>query len=151
MDCSLPGSSGHGILQARILEWVAISYSKGSSWPRNWTCVSCVSCIAGRFFTHWATREGPFFSNRGESHPYVGHCWGKFLTVSQRLATQKPTAHALASSLLFPGSYLHSTTGISWDHLPHKLIYSKSHTFEWVLFQEQVHKSNLFLSQTKSA
>ena len=55
MDCSLPGSSVHGILQARILlEWVAISFSRGSSWPRNWTRVSC---IAGRFFTSWATRE----------------------------------------------------------------------------------------------
>ena len=69
MNCSLPGFSGHGILQARIMEWVAISYSKGSSWPRDQTCVSCVSCIAGKFFTHWATWEGPFFSNRGESHP----------------------------------------------------------------------------------
>ena len=48
MDCSLPGSSANGILQARILEWVAISFSKGSSQPRNRTRGSC---IAGRFFT----------------------------------------------------------------------------------------------------
>ena len=41
MDCSLPGSTIHGILQARILEWVAISFSRGSSWGRDWTCVSC--------------------------------------------------------------------------------------------------------------
>ena len=51
MDCSLPGSSVYGILQARILEWVASSYSRGSSWPRNRTWVSCISCIADRFFT----------------------------------------------------------------------------------------------------
>ena len=51
MDYSPPVSSIHGILQARILEWVAISFSKGSSWSRDWTWVSC---IAGRFFTHWA-------------------------------------------------------------------------------------------------
>ena len=44
----------HGILQARILEWVAYPFSSGSSWPRNWTRVSC---IAGGFFTSWATRE----------------------------------------------------------------------------------------------
>ena len=44
----------HGILQARILEWVAIPFSRGSSWPRNWTEVSC---IAGRFLTNWAIRE----------------------------------------------------------------------------------------------
>ena len=48
MDCSPPGSSVHWISQARILEWVAISFSRGSSWTRNWTYVSC---IAGRFFT----------------------------------------------------------------------------------------------------
>ena len=41
MDCSLPGSTIHGILQARILEWVAISFSRGSSWCRDWTCMSC--------------------------------------------------------------------------------------------------------------
>ena len=54
MDCSLPGSSIHGILQARILEWVAIPFYRGSSQPRDGTWVSC---IAGRFFTTWATRE----------------------------------------------------------------------------------------------
>ena len=57
MDCSPPGSSVHGILQARILEWVAISFSRESSQPRNQTQVSC---IAGRFFTNWATREVTF-------------------------------------------------------------------------------------------
>ena len=51
MDCSLPGSSVHGIFQARVLEWVAISFSRGSSWPRDRTWVSC---IAGRrFINRW--------------------------------------------------------------------------------------------------
>ena len=97
MDYSLPGSSVHGILQARVLEWVAMPSSRGSSWPRDWTHfsyllhsqagslplmppkkpknigVGChapfsrgsswprdqiwVLCIAGRFFSNWATRE----------------------------------------------------------------------------------------------
>ena len=57
LDCSLPGSSVHEILQARTLEWVAISFPRGSFQPRDWTCVSCVSCMAGRFFTCWATGE----------------------------------------------------------------------------------------------
>ena len=48
MDCSPPGSSVHAIFQARILEWVAISFFRGSSWPREWTRVSC---FAGGFFT----------------------------------------------------------------------------------------------------
>ena len=54
VDCSPPASSVHGILQAGILEWVAIPFSWGSSWPsdRSW-----VSCVAVKFFTIWATRE----------------------------------------------------------------------------------------------
>ena len=51
IDYSPPGSSVHGILQARILEWVATSSSKGSSQPRDRTWVSCDSCVAGRFFS----------------------------------------------------------------------------------------------------
>ena len=54
MDCSLLASFAHGILQARILEWVAITFSRRSSQPKDWTQVSH---IAGRFFTFWATRE----------------------------------------------------------------------------------------------
>ena len=54
MDCSPPGSSVHGILQARILEWVAIPFLRGSSWPRDQTPVCS---IAGRFFTIWAMGE----------------------------------------------------------------------------------------------
>ena len=54
VDCSPPGSSVHGILQARLLEWVAISFSRGSSRPRDRTQVSR---IAGRCFNLWATGE----------------------------------------------------------------------------------------------
>ena len=54
IGCSLSGSSVHGIFQARVLEWIVISFSKGSSRPRNRTRVSP---IAGRRFTVWATRE----------------------------------------------------------------------------------------------
>ena len=68
----------HGISKARILEWVAIFFSKGSSWPRDWTYVSC---IAGRFFIIWATREVPISFPRRSSWPrdqtHVAHvsCW----------------------------------------------------------------------------
>ena len=54
MDCSLPGSSVHGIFQAKVLEWLAISFSRGSCRPRDRTLLSL---IAGRCFTIWATRE----------------------------------------------------------------------------------------------
>ena len=56
MDCSLPGSSVHGIIPARILEWVAISFSKGSSQHRDWTHVSWGSCFGRWILNHWATR-----------------------------------------------------------------------------------------------
>ena len=73
MDCSPPGSSIHGILQARTLEWVAIPYSRGSSRPKDGTLVSC---IAWRIFTMWTTREAPclcyfpFFN--------LKQCWSKY-------------------------------------------------------------------------
>ena len=51
MDCSLSGSSVHGILQARILVWIAMLSSRGSSQPRDQTHISWVSCIADGFFT----------------------------------------------------------------------------------------------------
>ena len=54
MDCRLPGSSVHGIFRARVLEWIAISFSRGSSQPRNG---NRVSHIVGRCFTVWATME----------------------------------------------------------------------------------------------
>ena len=56
MDYSPPGFSVHGILQARILEWVVMPFSRGSSGPRDWIQVSR---IAGRFFIAWATPEAP--------------------------------------------------------------------------------------------
>ena len=56
MDCSPPGSSFHGILQARILEWVAIPFSRGSSRRKDWTLVSC---IGRQICYHQATREAP--------------------------------------------------------------------------------------------
>ena len=73
-----PGSSVHRILQARILEWVAISFSRSSFLPRDWTRVSCT---AGRFFTIWATREHflalPVFGTGMKTDLFqsCGHCW----------------------------------------------------------------------------
>ena len=56
LDCSLPGSSVHENFQARILEWVAISSSKGSSPPRDGTRISYVSCTAGRYFCSFRSK-----------------------------------------------------------------------------------------------
>ena len=73
MDCSPPGSSVYGISQAKILEWVAISFSRGSFQPRDWTCISCT----GRWILyHWVTREAHWSlhppCNKGkEIHIYI--------------------------------------------------------------------------------
>ena len=72
MEYSPPGSSVHGILQARILEWVATSFSRRFSWPRGRTGVSY---IAGRFFTIWATREALQMRSTLKLFKSHGH-WG---------------------------------------------------------------------------
>ena len=60
MDCSLSGFSVHEILQARILEWADISSFRGSSWPRDWTWASYVSCMGRPILCHWTSWEiGP--------------------------------------------------------------------------------------------
>ena len=80
MDYSPLGSSVHGILQARILEWVTISFSRGSSWPRDRTWVFC---IAGRFFIVWATREAQN-THCGERAPPVAKVMRKEAWHTQR-------------------------------------------------------------------
>ena len=72
MDYSLPGSSVHGMSQARILEWVAIPFSRGSSQPRGWTWVSC---IAGWFFTIWASHGQRSLVGYSPWGHRVGHDW----------------------------------------------------------------------------
>ena len=68
MDCCLPGSSVHGISQARILEWLAISFSRGSSWPRNWTCVS----LTGRQILY---HQGSITRMQKTTQMHQGACW----------------------------------------------------------------------------
>ena len=76
MDCRPPGSSVHGILQTRILEWIAIPFYRGSSWLRD---ITQFFCIAGRFFTIWATRKAP------KKVPYFPSNWYAILHTRQHL------------------------------------------------------------------
>ena len=76
MACSSPGSSVHGILQARTLEWVAIPFSRGSSRPMDRTSVSCT---ASRFFTLWVTREAHW--GQGSIVETTSEFWPNVLTV----------------------------------------------------------------------
>ena len=63
MNCSLSGSSVHGILQERILEWVAMPSSRGSSRPRDQTCISYISCIGRQFLYHKSHLESLYISS----------------------------------------------------------------------------------------
>ena len=71
MDHSLPGSSVHGILQARILAWFAMPSPRAPSQPRDQTQVSWVSCIEGRFFTYWTTWETLFLYRLLQNTEYL--------------------------------------------------------------------------------
>ena len=140
MDCSLPGFSVHGILQARILEWVAVPFSSGSSQPRGWTQVSR---IAGGFFADWASRKPKntavgscsllqgIFPTQG-SNPGLLHCrrilyclsqqgWFKFITfivhfISIVITSAPPRASGIRSWRLGTPSldHLHSVWRLLW-------------------------------------
>ena len=77
MDCSLPDSSIHEIILARLLEWVAISYSRGSSQLRDWIYASCVSCNGRQTLYHWTTWETcrlTFSTNCIKKSPVIWKC-----------------------------------------------------------------------------
>ena len=109
MDCSPPGSSLHGILQARKLEWITIPFSREPSRPKDWTWVSC---IAGRFFTFWVTRKTPkacyysFFTEeecelqRGRINCSSSHSW-KMAKTSFDLEPSDPNPSAWSSPRSF--------------------------------------------------
>ena len=125
MDCSTSGSSVHGVFQERILQWVAIPFSKGSSWLRDRTQVSC---IAGRLFTVWATRE-PWELT---STPRHGNAWALWprewsgrRTISQEILQldlscgfwTHPAWHEKYSHSLLPISYPKKRVSIRTIHL----------------------------------
>ena len=89
MDCNLLGSSVHGILQAGILEWVAISSSRGSPQPRDGNLISYVSCIGGKFFTTSVTWEAPSYSLRCTNCHINQMFWVDQLVFHQKLLQSK--------------------------------------------------------------
>ena len=113
MDCSLPGSSIHGIFQARILEWVAISFYRRSSRPRDWTQVSH---IVGRRFTIWATRVAQmlhFPSPQPRSVDQLYCAWAsqsKFssVTLGHLIIIHQPTLYLSITFSLSLSSQLHT-------------------------------------------
>ena len=120
-DCSPPGSSVHGILQASILEWVAISFSRGSSQSKNRTQVSC---IVGRFFTNWATREAPRIGREHIPFSFKDKAvrWKRVLFWTWRVwGTTPATSSGICSapeSFFFLETALTSRIYIVWLHFP---------------------------------
>ena len=111
MDCSPPGSSVHGILQVRMLEWVAISFSRGSSQSRDQTQVFC---IAGRLFTVWATRE---------SNPAIPLL--RLYTKKSKTLTQKGTFTPVFTAALFTiAMILKQSNYLSMDKWRKKMWYT---------------------------
>ena len=114
IDCSPPGSSVRGILQARILEWVAIPFSRGSSQARGWTQVSC---IAGRFFTIWAIAV--MLPPAQEQRQHIGESSTKRTAEKWSLTlTDHTQSHGFMNFLLdemIPFSFLSLATGSIWQ------------------------------------
>ena len=100
MDCSQLGSSVHGISQARIQEWVAISYSRGSSQPRD---QSQVSCIVRWILYHWASRQGSCFEYHVLIHLNVDQSYEVMLLLSSSF-------YIWGSCSIMISSYLSSVT-----------------------------------------
>ena len=111
MDGSLPGSSIHEISQARILEWVAIPFSRGSSRPRNWTHISY---IAGRYFTVWATREAQRI------------CWG-ICSYQIKSLTLYLWGTTPGGSTQWEGGSLESSTMLGWMAGSHTWVSLEPH------------------------
>ena len=106
--CDLMDYTVHGILQARILEWVAYPFSSGSSQPRNWTGVSC---IVGGFFTNWAIREAQEVGLPSDKGNVLLN-----LCFDQRWARSCPWAHwEVADAILFK---YHDTLTFYVEHFP---------------------------------
>ena len=79
MDCSPPGSSVHGIFQARILEWDAILFCRGSSWPRDWTCIYPCLLHHRQFLNKVLSAK--YFCSHSFTHVFTEALWTLYLLV----------------------------------------------------------------------
>ena len=117
MDCSPPGTCVHGISQARILEWVAIPFSRGSSRPRDQTQVSC---IAGRFFTIWATRKAQNEIHPSKCQGEISKLWSQSQRELDNTMINRHSSHCwpqgFCQHLKALGESLWSPGGRGWGH-----------------------------------
>ena len=94
-----PDSSARGIFPARMLEWGAISYSRGSSWPRDRACISCISCTGGPIFTTSATCETRVLTEQSKVEIYV-ECRGHEPTCVSQMPSFSDPPKTLLNSIL---------------------------------------------------
>ena len=123
VDCSLPDSSVHGILQTRILEWVANPLSRWSSWPKDQTQISPT---VGRFFTIWATKVGPKKEKSSSNFIIQDYLWNS-TGIIKSLTTLRSDqiSHSIVSDSLWPHESQHArppcpspTPGVHSDSRP---------------------------------
>ena len=145
MDCSSPGSSVHEILQARILEWVAILFSRRSSQPRDWIQVYC---IAGRFLTIWPTLLISYISSVAQSCPTLCDSMDcstpGFLVQHQLPELAQTQVHQVSdaihfilccSHLLLPSIFPSISVffqGVSSSPLVAKVLEFQHQSFQWI-------------------
>ena len=131
MDCNLPGSSVHEILWARILEWVVMPSSRGSSQPRN---QMGLSCIAGGFFTSWATREAPTYEClivRGFPYGYLRYNVSKTELVQNLYSKLNSIAYKVDKSMDSEDEFTESETFL--DHLTSGWLWEYSWIYASIL------------------
>ena len=109
MDCRLPGSSVHAISQARILEWVAISFSRRSFWPRDWTSVSCIFLHWQADFYCWSTEEDYWLSY---PKSLLSSLVFQFLLLPQSTALVNIPSILYRKIIRVPGTESHCSSGI---------------------------------------
>ena len=106
MDCRLPGSSVHGIFQARILEWDAISSSRGSSRLKDWICISCISCL-GRWILYHRTTSKAHSLPEVEFWTWVCLTLKSLFLIMAQCCLELCTRPYFRSCKKIPGWYLH--------------------------------------------
>ena len=116
LDCSLPGSSIHGILQAGILEWVAMSSSRGPFQLRNQTHVYCSSCLAGGFYT---------------SEPLGQSYWAKREALCGKTTTTHLTSLVAQTGKHLPTMWETRVQSLGWEDLPEKEMATHSNILAW--------------------
>ena len=138
MNWRLPGSSAHGIIQARILEWVAMTSSKGSSQPKDQTSISCGSCITGRFFTTEPPRK-PRYSKQQNRPKKKSLFFWDLLDIWRRQKIIQPL-RKLCSILVYERGYVKKKISRERDILGNIILNRKvweelTKKYSWCKFQ----------------